>query len=266
MKKRHIIAIAAAWIVAVAGITINEIQKMEDVEDMRILNIAVEVPDNQYMALKRRAARVGKTQEAWTVDDEINYTAAAALAVMADEELRRERVALRNAQITEDFIVDGDAPIRVTQAHREAEEPTLSDDPKGEPEAAAVNKIADNTDNEYLFMQDITAEETDLLVRCVYAENGNQSLECKTATAEVIRNRVLDPRFPATVTEVINEPGQFAVVANGRINNVTPDEDTIKAVETALRGSRTIPADYIYFNNAPIGSDVIQIGDAYFGR
>ena len=253
-------AVIVAWMMAIVGIAAKEKE-----DEMRLLNVSVEVTDDQYMALKRRAARVGKTQEAWTVDDEINYTAAAALAVMADEELRRERVALRNAQITEDFIVDGDAPIRVTQAHREVEEPTLSDDPKGEPEAAAANKIVDNTEGAYLFMQ-ITAEETDLLVRCVYAENGNQSLECKTATAEVIRNRVLDPRFPATVTEVISEPGQFAVVANGRINNVTPDEDTIKAVEAALRGSRTIPADYIYFNNAPIGSDVIRIGDAYFGR
>lgn len=262
--QRRIRGFAAAVLAIIAGMSVilALAYSGKEEEDMRILNVSVEITEEQYLALRRRAARIGKDTKVWTVDDEINYTASAALALMANEELQKEKIAIRNAEITDDFIVD-DTPIRVVAVQKEPgiTTQTLSDDPDGEPAA----------NNTHTKMQDEASDcscspETDLFLHCVHAEAGNQSLECKTATAEVIRNRVADPRFPNTITEVIMQPGQFSVVSNGQIGKVWPDEDTIKAVEACMAGSRTIPEDYIYFNNAPIGKDVIQIGGHYFGR
>lgn len=264
MKKRHIASIAAVWIMAIAGITISELQKKGDGEDMRILNISVEVSDDQYMALKRRAARTGKAQESWTVDDEITYTAAAALSVMAEEEMRRERTALRNAQITDDYIVD-EIPIRVVPARKEVEvtPPTLSEDPAGEPEAEATKNTTSQTDE---MQSHITDYDLDLFARCVQAEAGNQTLEGKTAAAEAIWNRKTRSEWPDTIQGVIFQDGQFTVFATGAIWSAEPDEETLQAVQNAINGSRTIPEDYVYFNTSPIGRDCIKIGDHYFGR
>ena len=267
MQKR-IRRITASVLATIAGtgiiLAIAYSDTGKEAEDMRVLNLSVEVTDEQYLALRRRAARVGKNSKDWTVDDEINYTAAAALALMANDELEKEKGAIMNSKITEDYIVDdtpAKTPVRVNTVQKEDHTPpTLSDDPKGEPEEEPHGEEFVQT------AEGSSPEEIDLFLHCVQAEAGNQSLECKTATAEVIRNRVADPRFPNTIGEVIMQPGQFSVVSNGQISQVWPDEDTIRAVEACMEGSTTIPQEYIYFNNAPIGRDVIRIGGHYFGR
>ncbi len=114
--------------------------------------------------------------------------------------------------------------------------------------------------------QPAPSEELDLMHRCIQAEAGNQSYEGKLAVAEVIRNRVNHPSWPATIEGVILQGGQFGVVANGSINSVTPDADTIAAADAALAGSSILPSDYVYFNTSPNGADPIQIGDHYFSR
>ena len=100
---------------------------------MRIVNLSIELTDEQYAALRRRTARVGKALDGdWTIYKEIEFTAAAAVHSMAEEEIRREIRAIENAQL--EYITD-DTPILVTPSHKEAGgESTLSDDPKGEPE------------------------------------------------------------------------------------------------------------------------------------
>ncbi len=55
----------------------------------------------------------------------------------------------------------------------------------------------------------LTEEERLLLGKKIYAEAGNQTDTGKRAVVEVIFNRILDGRFPDTLTEVVNVPGQF---------------------------------------------------------
>lgn len=258
MKKKYIMAFAVVCIMAITGITIKT--KQEE-KDMHVLNISVEISDEQFMAMKRRAARISKSTESWTVHDEVNYTAAAAIALQAEDEIKREQAALRRSQITDDFITD-DTPIRVVAAQKK--EQTLSEDPKGEPDANADS--SQNTEAKNARRIVTTQQERDLFLRCIQAEAGNQPIEGRQAAAEVILNRVDDPHFPGTITDVIMQPKQFGVVTNGSINNVTPDKTTIKAVDDALEFSAVLPRDYVFFNNAPIGNDPIKIGDHYFGR
>lgn len=49
----------------------------------------------------------------------------------------------------------------------------------------------------------------DLLAALVFAESGNQDLDGMRLVADVVLNRVEDERFPATIPDVIYQPGQF---------------------------------------------------------
>lgn len=110
------------------------------------------------------------------------------------------------------------------------------------------------------------AEEFDYLTRCVEAEAGNQDLKGKRLIAAVILNRVEDDRFPDTITDVINAPKQFAVVANGQINKVTADDETVTACQMEIE-DRT-DADIVFFNNSRnvSGEYCYKYGKHYFGK
>ena len=69
---------------------------------------------------------------------------------------------------------------------------------------------------------ELTEDECWLLCRCVEAEGGVTSKPTKIAIAEVIINRVLSPKHPNNVYDVIYFPNAFEVVENGRIDQVTP--------------------------------------------
>lgn len=117
-------------------------------------------------------------------------------------------------------------------------------------------------------MQDAKQEyEYELICRCVEAEAGNQSLIGKRLVADVILNRVDDPRFPNSVKEVIYQPGQFAVVANGSIYTVTPSEETKQAVSMEL--IERVEREIVYFNSGDYpsyGEKYERVGGHYFSK
>ena len=195
------IACIVSWIIAgiqeetqtqtaATELTTNE-TKQEAENDMRIVNLSIELTDEQYAALRRRTARVGKALDGdWTIYKEIEFTAAAAVHSMAEEEIRREIRAIENAQL--EYITD-DTPILVTPSHKEAGgKSTLSDDPKGEPEAA--------DDNENLFMQDNITTDTSGLPMCRDQEEPQEQTQPPVAqTPEPPEEQTAQP--PAEQTE-----------------------------------------------------------------
>lgn len=72
------------------------------------------------------------------------------------------------------------------------------------------------------------------LCQCVEAEAGDQDYLGKCYVVDVILNRVDSKYFPDNVVDVINEPRQFEVVLNGRINKVEVTESTRQAVMEEL--------------------------------
>ena len=82
--------------------------------------------------------------------------------------------------------------------------------------------------------------ELELLAMLVRAEAGDQSAEGKQAVAGVVLNRVDDPRFPNTITEVIYAPKQFSVVKDGALDRAawTVDESDYQAVAKELEERR----------------------------
>ena len=110
-------------------------------------------------------------------------------------------------------------------------------------------------------------KQIDLLARCVEAEAGNQSLLGKRLVVDVILNRVSSEAFPDGIEGVITQPGQFAVVANGSINEVIPSEETMQAVLTEMNGR--IDEEIIHFQAggfSQFGEPAYQVDKHYFSK
>lgn len=107
--------------------------------------------------------------------------------------------------------------------------------------------------------------EMDLLLRCVEAEAGNQSLDGRRMVADVILNRVRDPDFPDTIEDVITEPYRFSSYWDGRMATVTVSELTIKAVEMEIEGVSYPGLFYFTAEGySRYGTPWRKIGDHYF--
>ena len=105
----------------------------------------------------------------------------------------------------------------------------------------------------------------DLLYSVVQAEAGNQDLKGCRLVADVVLNRVDDPRFPSTIEEVVYAPGQFSVVRNGALKKAQGEisEKVVQAVDMELNSDR-LDTDILYFNNHPNGANCWKHGDHYF--
>lgn len=111
--------------------------------------------------------------------------------------------------------------------------------------------------------------ELQLLACVVYAEAGNQDLRGKRLVADVILNRVDDPAYPNSISEVIYQTGQFSTVKDGALNrayfNVTQDCFDAVAMELGSRLDSTIK----YFTAGgygKYGTPAYQYGGHWFSR
>ena len=112
----------------------------------------------------------------------------------------------------------------------------------------------------------LTADEIELISRIVQLECGYDTKESKYATIETIFNRILDPRYPNTLKEVLSQEGQFSTWKNRNIAEANPTNDTYECVLMVLSGQTNIlEYDRLKFNNHPIGQKPIKIGKQYYG-
>lgn len=108
----------------------------------------------------------------------------------------------------------------------------------------------------------------DLLAALVWAEAGDQDFIGQRIVADCVLNRVRSAEWPNSVEAVIYQPGQFSVVANGRLDqgfyNATPD--CYEAARLALSGDLYDP-NVIYFSMYTCANGVFayQHGDHFIG-
>lgn len=104
----------------------------------------------------------------------------------------------------------------------------------------------------------------DLFARVVYAESGNQGLYGQQLVVDVILNRVDSPRFPNTLYDVLTQPSQFSVVGSGAIWNITPTEETYKAIFMEMDSRENY--EILFFAAGGYNSNpAFQYKDHYFG-
>jgi N-acetylmuramoyl-L-alanine amidase len=93
----------------------------------------------------------------------------------------------------------------------------------------------------------LTEPDIYLMSQIVYAESKGEPFQGKVAVASVILNRVLDPKFPNTIKEVIFQPYAFSCVVDGSIS-VEPSEDCVTAVYEAIAGSDPTGEALFFYN------------------
>lgn len=86
----------------------------------------------------------------------------------------------------------------------------------------------------------MSEEDYNTLLRIVEAEAGGEDIKGKILVANVIFNRVKNPKFPSNVTDVVWEKvagsSQFSPTEDGRIHTVVVSEETKEAVNRAIDG------------------------------
>lgn len=117
----------------------------------------------------------------------------------------------------------------------------------------------------------LTDDEYDLLALCVYHEARGESFEGQRAVAEVVLNRVLNAKFPNSVTEVLYQKGQFSTASMLNLNTAR-DHDSLSAAYDAVDYVLE-ETDYVfdsnvgYFRTTPYKScSYEKLGNHYFAR
>ena len=104
-----------------------------------------------------------------------------------------------------------------------------------------------------------------LMAHMVQAEAGGQCEYGQKLVIDCALNRIDSEFFPDTISEVINAPGQFEVVANGAIRKATPTDAVYELIRQE-RKKRT-NNEVIYFTAGgfnPSGEPWQKVGDHYF--
>lgn len=119
------------------------------------------------------------------------------------------------------------------------------------------------------FAEEQYCDDLQLLGCIVWAEAGNQDIHGKELVADVVLNRVDDPRFPDTIREVIFQKGQFSTVKDGALDrayyNVT--QECFDAVSNELLSRNDSEALFFCAGNYSVcGSPLYKYGDHYFSK
>lgn len=113
-----------------------------------------------------------------------------------------------------------------------------------------------------------SASDLDLLAALVWAEAGDQDFIGKRIVADCVLNRVRSGAWPGSVEAVIYQPGQFSVVANGRLSQgfYNADAECYEAARLALSGDH-YDTQVIYFSMYYCANGVFayQWGDHFIG-
>lgn len=118
-------------------------------------------------------------------------------------------------------------------------------------------------------LEEVRQGEMELLAQLVQAEAGNQSLEGMRLVADVVINRMKDPRFPNTMEEVIFQmnPVQFTCTKNGGFSqagwNMSPEAYLASRME--YEASTRLDENIIFFSRGKgNGSNFYKVGDHWF--
>lgn len=117
----------------------------------------------------------------------------------------------------------------------------------------------------------MTDEEAQLLrsILALEADYGTEGHDGQKAVVEVIFNRVLSPKWPDTVADVIYQRGQFATVKYLRRPYNRPGEHEDDAISAVLRETETVlpSTDYVYFSRGKSnGKAFVKLNHHWFSR
>ncbi|MBP3872383.1 MAG: cell wall hydrolase [Lachnospiraceae bacterium] len=109
-----------------------------------------------------------------------------------------------------------------------------------------------------------SVSDLDLLAAIIWCEAGNQPYDGMVAVGQVVMNRVASSSFPNTISEVLNQPGQFTPASAGTLQAAIAsgvNSNCYAAAQDAMNGAAPVPGYPLYFNTH---SGSYQLGAHYF--
>lgn len=121
-------------------------------------------------------------------------------------------------------------------------------------------QIEESEQNDQSLSETSKEDEKKNLVSLVYSEGWNQSDNLNLAIAAVVINRVRNPDFPNSITDVIFQPNQFISVYTNTLvdyENIPVEErnQVESAVESALLGEDPTNGAFFYYEIKDINPD-----------
>lgn len=94
------------------------------------------------------------------------------------------------------------------------------------------------------------------LSRVIQQEAGYCSTEMMEGVGSVVINRVNDDRFPNTIPEVINQPGQYSTAAY--LSSQEPTQEAINVAVDLLENGSKLPEDVVWQANFAQGTYIYK--------
>lgn len=110
----------------------------------------------------------------------------------------------------------------------------------------------------------IGEEERDLLASLIMHEAGNQDYYGKRLIAAVVFNRINDPRFPNTVSDVIFQKDQFTT--SEELGKVIPTDECYAAIDTECMERSDTEILYFNCNKNVYGTFLYKYGGHWFAK
>lgn len=174
------------------------------------------------------------------------YKKYAALLIMANLILVTAYFSVKGIQINRLMATEA-FQVKLAECFREEEEQVYWKTTKAVASGQRVVQY-DLMKQEYVYQ--ISEEDYEVLLRIVEAEAGGEDADGKLLVANVVLNRVESEDFPDTIKEVVFQRShgttQFSPVNNGRYYTVEVSEETVEAVDRALKGE-DISEGALYF-------------------
>ena len=101
---------------------------------------------------------------------------------------------------------------------------------------------------------ELSEEDTELLVKMIWAEAQSEPFDGQQAIAEVVLNRVAAENFPNTVRGVLYAPDQFK--AMNKLYAAKPTHIQYEAVRRALNGPYVVPKDVVFFASFAVNKNI----------
>ena len=94
------------------------------------------------------------------------------------------------------------------------------------------------------------------LSRVIQAESGYCSQEMQEGVGSVVLNRVASDRFPNTIPEVVEQPGQYSTAAY--LASQEPTQEAINVAVDLLENGSKFPEDVVWQANFVQGSYIYK--------
>lgn len=196
---------------------------------------------------------------------EANKQAAEKAQAQADAEVERQKKAAEEARIqAEKEVAEKQKAIEEEQKRIAAEQKAREEEiarKKAEEEARKAAEEAQRKFEESLTASGMSDADFNALCKMVQAEDGHDSIEGRIGIANVILNRVRNPRFPNSIMGVISAPGQFGPFHNGAFAAAVPSASTVEAVKKAISGVNTV-GGALYFHKGGTFNGKIFVASA----